>query len=140
MARETGADGSIYRGIRSNPMKEFTEAQLGNRNKSNRRLRQFLEMSRKVAIFDEYVLLEGFIVYIGHDFTQVLQFDAYWDDSARYGGRLRFFKLQYYLDSDLIDIKEVLEVNSGYDKLPKLLEKVIKLFWAYWCLTPKNRL
>ena len=100
MQRETGADSSVYRGVRNNPMKEFMEARLGNESKNNRTLGQFLSKDRKV-----------------------LRFDSYWDDSGRYAGELRFFKLHYYLSSDEVEVIEIFPQNSGFDKMPKLLQK-----------------
>merc|ERR1712025_1196619 len=100
MQRETGADSSVYRGVRNNPMKEFMEARLGNESKNNRKLGQFLNKDRKV-----------------------LRFDCYWDDSQRYAGELRFFKLHYYLSSDEVEVIEIFPQNSGFDKMPKLLQK-----------------
>jgi len=81
-------------------MKEFVEARLGNASKNNRMLGQFLSQDRKV-----------------------LRFDCYWDDTARYSGELRFFKLHYYLASDEVEIIEIFPSNSGFDKMPKLLQK-----------------
>jgi len=100
MQRETGADSTVYRGCRNNPMKEFMEATLGNASKNNRMLGQFLEKDR-----------------------HVLRFDCYWDDSSRYKGDLRFFKLHYYLSSDEAEVIEIFEANSGYDPMAKLLQK-----------------
>jgi len=99
MQRETGADLSVYRGVRNNPMKEFMEATLGNESKNNRMLGQFLDKDRKV-----------------------LRFDSYWNDT-RYAGELRFFKVHYYLSSDEVEVIEVFPQNSGFDKMPKLLQK-----------------
>jgi len=81
-------------------MKEFVEARLGNASKNNRMLGQFLSEDRKV-----------------------LRFDCYWDDTNRYAGKLRFFKLHYYLASDEVEIIEIFPQNSGFDKMPKLLQK-----------------
>ena len=100
MRRETGADPTMYRGVVNNPMKEFVEARLGNASKNNRMLGQFLSEDRKV-----------------------LRFDCYWDDTSRYAGKLRFFKLHYYLASDEVEIIEIFPQNSGFDKMPKLLQK-----------------
>ena len=100
MRRETGADPTMYRGVVNNPMKEFVEARLGNASKNNRMLGQFLSEDRRV-----------------------LRFDCYWDDRSRYAGELRFFKLHYYLASDEIEIIEIFAQNSGFDKMPKLLQK-----------------
>ena len=100
MRRETGADPTMYRGVLNNPMKEFVEARLGNASKNNRMLGQFLGQDRKV-----------------------LRFDCYWDDTNRYAGKLRFFKLHYYLASDKVEIIEKFPVNSGFDNMSKLLQK-----------------
>lgn len=100
MQRETGADSTVYRGCRNNPMKEFMEATLGNASKNNRMLGQFLGKDR-----------------------QVLRFDCYWDDTSQYKGDLRFFKLHYYLSSDEAEVIEKFDANSGYDPMAKLLQK-----------------
>jgi len=100
MRRETGADSTVYRGCRNNPQKEFMEATLGNASKNNRMLGQFLSQDRNV-----------------------LRFNCYWDDSGNYKGDLRFFKLHYYLSSDEVEVIELFDTNSGYDKMPKLLQK-----------------
>lgn len=99
MARETGADPTVYRGILSNPTKEFVEAQLGNAAKNNRNLGEFLKYDGKV-----------------------LRFDAVWDDTRDYG-KLRRFKVHFYLADGKIDICEQFDPNSGFDPIPKLMDK-----------------
>lgn len=99
MARETGADSSVYRGILSNPTKDFVEAHLGNAAKNNRKLGDFLQYDGKV-----------------------LRFDAVWDDTRDYG-KLRRFKVHFYLADKKIDICEQFDPNSGFDPIPKLMDK-----------------
>ena len=99
MARETGADPTVYRGMVSNPTKDFVEAQLGNAAKNNRSLGEFLQYDKKV-----------------------LRFDAVWDD-RRPHGKLRRFKVHFYLSDSKIDICEKFDPNSGYDPIPKLMDK-----------------
>jgi hypothetical protein len=99
MARETGADSSVYRGILSNPTKDFVEAQLGNAAKNNRKLGDFLAYDKKV-----------------------LRFDAVWDDKRDFG-KLRRFKVHFFLSDGTIEICEKFDPNSGFDPTPKLMEK-----------------
>lgn len=99
MARETGADPTVYRGMVSNPTKDFVEAQLGNAAKNNRKLGEFLKYDKKV-----------------------LRFDAVWDDRRDYG-KLRRFKVHFYLSDSKIDICEKFDPNSGFDPTPKLMDK-----------------
>eukprot|EP00750_Incisomonas_marina_P000854 INCI10659.1.p1 GENE.INCI10659.1~~INCI10659.1.p1 ORF type:complete len:751 (+),score=165.55 INCI10659.1:173-2425(+) len=99
MARETGADPTVYRGMVSNPTKDFVEAQLGNAAKNNRNLGEFLEYDKKV-----------------------LRFDAVWDD-RRPHGKLRRFKVHFYLADSKLDICEKFDPNSGFDPIPKLMDK-----------------
>lgn len=99
MARETGADPTVYRGMVSNPTKDFVEAQLGNAAKNNRKLGEFLEYDKKV-----------------------LRFDAVWDD-RRPHGKLRRFKVHFYLADSKLDICEKFDPNSGFDPIPKLMDK-----------------
>jgi Ca2+-binding EF-hand superfamily protein len=99
MARETGADPTVYRGIVSNPTKAFVEAQLGNAAKNNRALGEFLEYDKKV-----------------------LRFDAVWDDTRPHG-KLRRFTLHFYLADGTLDICEKYEPNCGFDPIPKLMAK-----------------
>jgi len=98
MARETGADATIYRGVMMNPMKKFVEAQLGKATNKN---------------------LDGFLAFD----RKVLRFDCLWDDRARVHGALHKYTMHYYLTDDTVEFIEVHEANSGFDPFPKLLKR-----------------
>ena len=98
MARETGGDGEVFRGVKVNPMKTFMEAKLGKTRQKN--LKQFLK----------------------HD-GEVLRFQCEWDDSDTLYGSVHKYTLHYYLADDTVEILEIHEANSGQDNFPKLMSK-----------------
>ena len=103
--RDTGADSEVFRGKKSNPLKRFMEASLGNASNVQRcgvpdTLKKFLENDRKV-----------------------LRFYGVWDDRDRvYGDRL-FFRVHYFLSDDTMEVLEEHKVNSGRDRFPALLKR-----------------
>lgn len=103
--RDTGADGEIFRGKKTNPLKRFMEASLGNASNVQRcgqsdALRKFLDNDRKV-----------------------LRFFGVWDDrDTVYGDRL-FFRIHYFLADDTVEVLEVHQPNSGRDRFPALLKR-----------------
>lgn len=103
--RDTGADSEVFRGKKSNPLKRFMEASLGNASNVQRcgipdSLKKFLENDRKV-----------------------LRFYGVWDDRERvYGDRL-FFRVHYFLSDDTMEVLEEHKVNSGRDRFPALLKR-----------------
>lgn len=98
MARETGGDGDVFRGVKVNPMKTFMEAKLGKTRQKN--LKQFLANDGKV-----------------------LRFQCEWDDSSSLYGSVHKYTLHYYLADDRVEILEIHEANSGQDNFPKLMSK-----------------
>ncbi|ELU05830.1 hypothetical protein CAPTEDRAFT_167243 [Capitella teleta] len=64
------------------------------------KLRQFLEMDRKV-----------------------LRFYAVWDDRDSMFGELRKFIIHYYLNNDTLEIREVHSANDGRDPFPILIAR-----------------
>lgn len=103
--RDTGADSEVFRGKKSNPLKRFMEASLGNASNVQRcgipdSLKKFLANDRKV-----------------------LRFYGVWDDRDRvYGDRL-FFRVHYFLSDDTMEVLEEHKVNSGRDRFPALLKR-----------------
>lgn len=103
--RDTGADSDVFRGKKSNPLKRFMEASLGNASNVQRcgvpdSLKKFLANDRKV-----------------------LRFYGVWDDRDRvYGDRL-FFRVHYFLSDDTMEVLEEHKVNSGRDRFPALLKR-----------------
>eukprot|EP01015_Nassula_variabilis_P010660 TRINITY_DN1860_c0_g1_i4.p1 TRINITY_DN1860_c0_g1~~TRINITY_DN1860_c0_g1_i4.p1 ORF type:complete len:571 (+),score=145.12 TRINITY_DN1860_c0_g1_i4:66-1778(+) len=78
--------------------KEYFEVKLGGGH-PNTGLKQYLENDRKV-----------------------LSFDIFWDDLSLEGGR-NFFKLNYFLADNTVEVKEMNKVNSGKDPFPLLLKR-----------------
>lgn len=103
--RDTGADSSTFRGKKSNPLKRFMEASLGNASNVQRcgipdSLKRFLENDRKV-----------------------LRFYGVWDNrDAVYGERI-FFRIHYFLSDDTMEVLEQHQPNSGRDRFPALLKR-----------------
>jgi hypothetical protein len=64
------------------------------------KLKQFLEMDRKV-----------------------LRFYAVWDDRKSTFGELRPFIIQYYLVDDTVEVREVHQQNDGHDPFPVLIRR-----------------
>jgi hypothetical protein len=63
----------------------------------------------------------GLAKYLEND-RKVLQFDIVWDDRSLEGG-LKFFKLNFFLADDTVEVKESKEANSGKDPFPLLLRR-----------------
>jgi EF-hand domain-containing protein 1 len=78
--------------------KEYVEKKL-NGGRPNKNLQMFLENDRKV-----------------------LSFDIVWDDRGKDGG-LKFYKLDYFLADETVEVREIREQNSGKDPYPKLLKR-----------------
>ena len=100
MQRETGADGSVYRGVMMTEIKSFVEANLGKFMRDPQQLEQFLQNDRKV-----------------------LRFYCYWDDTASAFGAQSDYILHYFLGDDTIEIREVHTKNSGRVPYPRLLNR-----------------
>eukprot|EP01016_Furgasonia_blochmanni_P036317 TRINITY_DN4137_c0_g1_i8.p1 TRINITY_DN4137_c0_g1~~TRINITY_DN4137_c0_g1_i8.p1 ORF type:complete len:651 (+),score=231.66 TRINITY_DN4137_c0_g1_i8:95-2047(+) len=78
--------------------KEYFEVKLGGGHPNNG-LKQYLENDRKV-----------------------LSFDVYWDDNSLEGTR-NFYKLNFFLADNTVEVKETIKVNSGKDPFPLLLRR-----------------
>jgi len=63
----------------------------------------------------------GLQKYLSND-GKVLSFDAVWDDQSLEGG-LKFYKLNFFLADDTVEVKETKEQNSGKDPFPLLLRR-----------------
>eukprot|EP00927_Polykrikos_kofoidii_P055067 TRINITY_DN49385_c0_g1_i1.p1 TRINITY_DN49385_c0_g1~~TRINITY_DN49385_c0_g1_i1.p1 ORF type:complete len:620 (+),score=130.62 TRINITY_DN49385_c0_g1_i1:89-1948(+) len=53
---------------------------------------------------------------------KVLRFKAYWDDTTLYGNRI-YFKIQYYLADNTMEISEAHARNSGRDAYPTFFKR-----------------
>jgi hypothetical protein len=78
--------------------KEYFEVKLGGGHPNNG-LHKYLENDRKV-----------------------LSFDIVWEDRSLEGG-LNFFKMNFFLADDTVEVKEVRQQNSGKDPFPLLLRR-----------------
>lgn len=78
--------------------KEYREVQLGGGH-PNRNLKRYIENDRKV-----------------------LSFDVLWNDQTADGG-LRFYKMNYYLSDQSMEVKELRQHNTGYHPFPHLLRR-----------------
>ncbi|CAG9315274.1 unnamed protein product [Blepharisma stoltei] len=80
-------------------VKEYNEVKLGGGH-PNKKLRSFIENDRKV-----------------------LSFDVMWNDTS-YDGGLKFYRMNYYLYDDTMEIKELKQVNTGNETFPMLLRRM----------------
>lgn len=80
-------------------VKEYNEVKLG-RGHPNKNLRSFLDNDRKV-----------------------LSFDVIWEDNS-YDGGVKFFKINYYLSDNTMEVQELRQVNSGTDNFAMLLKRM----------------
>jgi len=60
--------------------------------------------------------------FLEHD-RHVLSFSCFWDDTNRLYGEKRKYILNYYLSNDTVEVREVLQPNSGRDPFPMLLRR-----------------
>jgi hypothetical protein len=63
----------------------------------------------------------GLSKYLQND-RKVLQFDIVWDDRTLEGG-LKFYKVNFFLADDTVEVKEIIVQNSGKDSFPLLLRR-----------------
>lgn len=56
---------------------------------------------------------------------KVLRFSCFWDDTKKLYGEKRKFILNYFLANDTIEVREVLQPNSGRDPFPMLLRRQV---------------
>ncbi|XP_077990031.1 EF-hand domain-containing protein 1-like [Glandiceps talaboti] len=84
----------------NNNRKESAALQMFNTPSNFDKLKQFLELDRKV-----------------------LRFYCMWDDRDSMFGEIRPYILQYYLVDDTVEVREVHEPNDGRDPFPLLLRR-----------------
>lgn len=56
---------------------------------------------------------------------KVLRFSCFWDDTKKLYGEKRKFILNYFLANDTVEVREVLQPNSGRDPFPMLLRRQV---------------
>eukprot|EP00816_Leptocylindrus_hargravesii_P009460 CAMPEP_0196822484 /NCGR_PEP_ID=MMETSP1362-20130617/83644_1 /TAXON_ID=163516 /ORGANISM="Leptocylindrus danicus, Strain CCMP1856" /LENGTH=623 /DNA_ID=CAMNT_0042202049 /DNA_START=1028 /DNA_END=2899 /DNA_ORIENTATION=+ len=88
-----------------------------NRNRKMHELKQIMEsmLGKPTSMTDRGMFLE-----CG---SKALCFDIVWDDRERLYGDLQFFRLQYFLSDDTIEILPVHGKLDGRDHFPKLLNR-----------------
>lgn len=64
---------------------------------------------------------DGLEKYLLYD-KKALSFDAVWDDKS-FGGELNWFKINYYLADDTVEVKEIHHQNDGKSPFPLLLKR-----------------
>ncbi|EQC42811.1 hypothetical protein SDRG_00531 [Saprolegnia diclina VS20] len=94
-----GEPGHFY-GKKNSALKTFMEATLGNHGLNSAKKAKFLSNARKV-----------------------LHFECEYDDRQKLYGDLTPYSLNYFLEDDTIEIKEVERPNSGRDPFPLLLSR-----------------
>lgn len=103
ITRMCGGDHDHFYGKVRYPLKTYMEASLGNPNRSSlqsEKKRKFLANNRKV-----------------------LSFHCEYDVRSQLYGDLMTYVLDYFLEDDTIEFKEVHTANSGRDPFPKLLRR-----------------
>jgi EF-hand domain-containing protein 1 len=103
ITRVCGGDHGRFYGKVRYPLKTYMEASLGNPIRSrlqSEKKRKFLANNRKV-----------------------LCFYCEYDDREKLYGDLMLYTLNYFLEDDTIEIKEVIKQNSGRDPFPLLLKR-----------------
>jgi hypothetical protein len=103
ISRMCGGDHERFYGKQHYPLKTYMEASLGNPNRSrlqSEKKRKFLANNRKV-----------------------LCFHCEYDARDQLYGDLMSYVLDYFLEDDTIEFKEVLKANSGRDPFPILLHR-----------------
>ncbi|CAK4628167.1 hypothetical protein LEN26_011830 [Aphanomyces euteiches] len=95
-----GGDVGHFYGKKNSALKSFMEATLGNHGIQSMKKKQFLENCRKV-----------------------LNFKCEYDDRDKLYGDLMSYSLNFFLEDDTIEIKEVEKPNSGRDPFPLLLSR-----------------
>ncbi|KAJ0402241.1 hypothetical protein P43SY_008233 [Pythium insidiosum] len=103
ITRLCGGDHEKFYGKIRYPLKTYMEASLGNPIRSrlqSEKKRKFLANNRKV-----------------------LSFNCEYDVRDQLYGDLMAYTLNYYLEDDTVEIKEVIKPNSGRDPFPLLLKR-----------------
>ena len=80
-------------------VKEYNEVKLGGGH-PNKNLKSFIANDRRV-----------------------LSFEVMWDDTS-YDGGLKFYKMNYYLSDDTIEVQELRQVNTGNETFPMMLRRM----------------
>jgi len=104
--RDTGADQSIARGKKQNPLKKFMEASLGNASPRMRVGTQSDNLAR----------------FLSND-RKVLSFKAMWDDSASLYGQVHLYTINFFLASGEMEVLEINRPNEGRDHFPCFLKR-----------------
>ena len=60
--------------------------------------------------------------FISND-RRVLSFEVMWDDTS-YDGGLKFYKLNFYLSDNTMEIQELRQVNTGNETFPMMLRRM----------------
>ncbi|KAF0686899.1 Aste57867_21331 [Aphanomyces stellatus] len=100
IAKLCGGEPGHFYGKKNSALKTFMEATLGNHGLQSQKKKQFLENCRKV-----------------------LNFKCEYDDRDKLYGDLMSYSLNFFLEDDTIEIKEVQKPNSGRDPFPLLLSR-----------------
>jgi hypothetical protein len=104
--RDTGADQTIARGKKQNPLKKHMESSLGN-------------ASARMRVGTQADQLRSFLDHDG----EVLRFYAIWDDSDSLYGQVHKYTINFYLASGEMEVLEVHRPNEGRDHFPAFLKK-----------------
>jgi len=104
--RDTGADQTIARGKKQNPLKKFMEASLGNASPRMRVGTQSDNLSR----------------FLQND-RNVLRFYAMWDDSDSLYGQVHKYTLNFFLATGEMEVLEINRPNEGRDHFPCFLKR-----------------
>eukprot|EP00949_MAST-11_sp_MAST-11-sp1_P004960 g4960.t1 len=100
MLRETGRDTSINRGKPMYPMKRYVEALLGRHTRAHGAEKRAFEFG-----------------------NQTLEFLLVWNDKERLYGGENVFKLIYFLSDKTIEIRSIIQANSGVDPFPTFVTR-----------------
>jgi len=104
--RDTGADQTIARGKKQNPLKKFMEASLGNPSPRMRVGTQSDNLSR----------------FLKND-RKVLRFYGLWDDSESLYGQVHKYTINFFLATGELEVLEINKPNEGRDHFPCFLKR-----------------
>lgn len=80
------------------------------------------EMEQSMQPLRPYERTDTLKQFLDHD-RHVLKFEVYWDDTDSMFGDTREMVLHYFLADDTIEIREVIQANSGRDAVPVFLKR-----------------
>ena len=80
-------------------VREYNEVKLGGGH-PNRNLKSFIDNDRKV-----------------------LSYNVFWNDTS-YDGGMKFYKMNYYLADDTVEVQELRQVNTGNETFPMMLRRM----------------